>query len=70
MMVPAGTPPAVIQRISAVLLSALKSSEVREPLMKQGALLVGGSPGEFPAYYAQESTKWGEIIRSRGITMK
>jgi hypothetical protein len=38
--------------------------------MKQGALLVGGSPDQFPAYYAQESGKWGEIIRSRGITMR
>jgi tripartite-type tricarboxylate transporter receptor subunit TctC len=70
MLAPAGTAPAIIQRVSAVLLSALKSPEVREPLMKQGALLVGGAPDQFPAYYAQESGKWGEIIRSRGITMK
>jgi hypothetical protein len=53
-----------------VLLSALKSPEVRDPLLKQGAIIVGGTPDAYPAYYAKESAKWGEIIRSRGISMK
>jgi tripartite-type tricarboxylate transporter receptor subunit TctC len=70
MLAPAGTPPAIIQRVSAVLLSALKSPEVRGPLLKQGAIIVGGTPDEYPAYYAKESAKWGEIIRSRGISLK
>jgi len=26
------------------------------------------TPEEFPAYLAAESGKWGEVIRSRGIT--
>ena len=70
LLAPAGTPPAIIQRVSAVLLAALKSPEVRDPLLKQGALIVGGTPDGFPAYYEKESGKWGEIIRSRGITIK
>ena len=67
MLAPAGTPAAIIQRVNAALLVALKSPEVRDPLLKQGALIVGGAPDQFPAYYAQESAKWREIIRSRGI---
>jgi tripartite-type tricarboxylate transporter receptor subunit TctC len=70
LLAPAATPPAIIERISAVLLATLKSPEVRDPLLKQGALIVGGTPDQFPAYYAKESGKWGEIIRSRGITIK
>jgi tripartite-type tricarboxylate transporter receptor subunit TctC len=70
LLAPAATPPAIIARVSAVLLSALKSPEVRDPLLKQGAIIVGGTPDEFPAYYAKESGKWGEIIRSRGISLK
>jgi tripartite-type tricarboxylate transporter receptor subunit TctC len=70
LLAPAGTPPAIIERVSAVLLSALKSPEVRDPLLKQGALIVGGSPDAFPAYYEKESGKWGEIIRSRAISLK
>ena len=48
MLAPAGTPPAIIQRVSAVLLGALKSPEVREPMLKQGAIIVGGSPDAVP----------------------
>ena len=70
LLAPAATPPAIVQRISDALLSALKSSEVRDPLLKQGALIVGGTPDAFPAYYTKESAKWGEIIRTRGITIK
>jgi tripartite-type tricarboxylate transporter receptor subunit TctC len=70
LLAPAATPPAIIGRISAVLLAALKSPEVRDPLLKQGAIIVGGTPDEFPAYYTKESGKWGEIIRSRGISLK
>jgi tripartite-type tricarboxylate transporter receptor subunit TctC len=70
LLAPAGTPSAIIERLSAVLLSALKSPEVRDPLLKQGAIIVGGTPDAYPAYYAKESAKWGEIIRSRGISMK
>jgi tripartite-type tricarboxylate transporter receptor subunit TctC len=70
MLAPAGTPPAIIQRVSTVLRAALQASEVREPLLKQGALIVAGTPDQFPAYYAQESAKWGDIIRSRGISIK
>jgi tripartite-type tricarboxylate transporter receptor subunit TctC len=70
LLVPAATPPAIVARISTVLLAALKSPDVRDPLLKQGAIIVGGTPDEFPAYYAKESGKWGEIIRSRGISLK
>jgi len=70
MLVPAGTPPAIIGRVSAALIAALKSPEAREPLAKQGVIIVAGLPDQFPAYYASESAKWGEIIRSRGISMK
>ena len=70
MLVPAGTPGPIIKRVSTAFLNALNTPEVRSALLKQGAIMVGGSPDQFPAYYAQESSKWGEIIRSRGISIK
>ena len=70
MLAPAGTPAQVIKRVSAAFLNALRKPEVRSAFLKQGAIMVAGSPEQFPAYYAQESAKWGEIIRSRGISIK
>jgi tripartite-type tricarboxylate transporter receptor subunit TctC len=67
LMVPAGTQAAVVQQVSAALLATLKDSHVRDLLTKQGAIIAGGSPGQFAAYVTQESAKWGGIIRARGI---
>lgn len=70
MLAPAKTPAPIIQRVSTALLAALKAPEVRAALLKQGAIIVGGTPEQFPAYFAQESAKWAEIIRSRGISIR
>jgi tripartite-type tricarboxylate transporter receptor subunit TctC len=69
LLVPAATPPAIIKALSTALIAALKSPEAREPLSKQGVIVAAGTPEDFPAYYAKESAKWGEIIKSRGITL-
>jgi len=66
----AATPPAIIKTLSSALIAALKSPEARDPLSKQGVIIAAGTPEDFPAYYAKESAKWGEIIKSRGITLK
>ena len=70
LLAPAGTPGEIVQKVSAALIAALKMPEVREPLSKQGVIVVGGLPEQFPAYYAQENAKWSEIIRTRGISLK
>jgi tripartite-type tricarboxylate transporter receptor subunit TctC len=69
LLVPAATPPAIIKTLSTALIAALKSPEARDPLSKQGVVIAAGTPEDFPAYYAKESAKWGEIIKSRGITL-
>ena len=67
---PAGTPEAIIRKLHQTLMSVLKSPEVREPMLKQGAIIVGGSPEEFESYFARESAKWRDVIRSRGIKVQ
>jgi tripartite-type tricarboxylate transporter receptor subunit TctC len=64
---PAGTPKTIIQRIHTGLVTAIKSKEVTEALRKEGAIIVAGSPEDFPVYFAKENAKWRDIIVSRGI---
>jgi tripartite-type tricarboxylate transporter receptor subunit TctC len=66
----AGTPEPIIRRLHQGLVAALAAREVREPLLAQGAILIGGSPEEFPDYLARESAKWRDVIRSRGIKVQ
>ena len=63
-MVPAGTPPAVVQRLNAEIVRILKMPDVAERLRGLGAEIVGGTPDEFAAYLKSEIDKWGKVARS------
>ncbi|MDQ8732354.1 tripartite tricarboxylate transporter substrate binding protein [Bradyrhizobium sp. LHD-71] len=70
MFVRTGTPEPIIRRLHAAMTEALKAPTVTEPLLKAGAIIVGGSPEAFPAYFAAESGKWRELIKARNITLR
>jgi tripartite-type tricarboxylate transporter receptor subunit TctC len=70
LLVPAGTPEPIIARLHRAVVDALRSPQVREPLLAQGAIIVGGSPGEFADYLTRESAKWRDVIRARGIKLQ
>ena len=69
LLAPAGTPEPIIHRLSAGLAATMKNPEVLERLRQGSIFPTFGTPEEFPAYLAAESAKWGEVIRSRGITL-
>jgi tripartite-type tricarboxylate transporter receptor subunit TctC len=67
MVAPAKTPPAIIARLNAAAIAAMKAPEVREKLATQGAILAGGAPEEFAAYMASEIRKWTQVVQAAGI---
>jgi tripartite-type tricarboxylate transporter receptor subunit TctC len=69
LLAPAGTPQPVLQRLSAALAATMKNPEVLERLRQGSVFPTFGTPEEFPGYLTAESAKWGEVIRSRGITL-
>ncbi|WPB84686.1 Bug family tripartite tricarboxylate transporter substrate binding protein [Sediminicoccus rosea] len=68
-MAPAGTPPAAIERLNAVLREALTLQPVRERLTQVGAEAVTSSPAELAAYLRAETEKWGRVVREARITV-
>lgn len=70
MFVRAGTPEPIIRRLNAALKAALKSPQVADPLLKAGVTVIGGSPEEFPKYFAEESGKWRNLIKERNIKVQ
>jgi tripartite-type tricarboxylate transporter receptor subunit TctC len=69
LLAPAGTPEPVIRQLSAGLAATMKNPEVLERLRQGSIFPTFGTPEQFPPYLAAESAKWGEVIRSRGITL-
>ena len=66
--VPAKTPPAVIAKLNAAMVSVLSTPELKEKLLAQGAEAVSNSPAEFEALVREELKKWEYVIREAKIT--
>jgi tripartite-type tricarboxylate transporter receptor subunit TctC len=66
-LVPAHTPDEIIKRLNAALVGALKAPEVRDRLLKQGAVPLGSTPEAFRAFIESESGKYAAIIKRAGI---
>jgi tripartite-type tricarboxylate transporter receptor subunit TctC len=63
---PRGTPKEAITRIHAVMAKALRTPEVREKLLAQGADPAGNTPEEFAVFMRAEAAKWGKVVRESG----
>ena len=65
--VPAGTPPAVIQKLNAGIVASLQDPKVREVLRGQGLEIIGNTPDEFRKEIDDEIELWSKVIRDSGI---
>ena len=69
-LAPAGTPPEVVARLNAEINKILAQKPVRDRLMAIGAEPTPMSPAEFRAVLADDSRRFGAIIRERKITVE
>ena len=65
--VPAGTPPAVVAKISADVRKVIASDEVQQALRKRGIDPVTNSPQEFAAFVRADLAKWTKIVKDAGV---
>ena len=68
LLAPAGTPPEVLERLSAETMRNMRVAEVRELLGRQGFDVVAGAPADFERWIRAESLKWARVIRASGAT--
>jgi tripartite-type tricarboxylate transporter receptor subunit TctC len=66
-IVPKGTPAALVERLSKQIANAMHSPEVSKRLAADSSEAVGSSPAEFAAHIRAETARWGPIIKKAGI---
>jgi len=66
---PAGTPKALVDRLSAETRTALNAGDLRKRLIDLGAEPLGSTPEEFAAYVQAEFQRWGRLAREAGIRL-
>ena len=66
-VVPHGTPPAIITRLHGELVKGLRAKDIGERLAAEGTDPGGNSPAEFGAYIKREIEKWARVVKSAGL---
>ena len=70
LLVPAGTPPAVVAKLSAALTTIIRSPAVRERLVSQGAEVHTMSPKEFSSFFERERANWAVVVKQGGVSLE
>jgi tripartite-type tricarboxylate transporter receptor subunit TctC len=65
-LVPAGTPQPIVDRLSRESMKILQSDDIRKRFAEVGAEPVGGTPQQFAAFMAAETIKWAKVIKASG----
>jgi tripartite-type tricarboxylate transporter receptor subunit TctC len=66
-VVPAGTPPAAVAKLSEVLMKTLALPDVREKLTGGGLDVVISTPDQFGAFLKTELDKWARVAKEANI---
>ena len=65
---PAGTPPAITQKLNDSVNHAIRSPDMKERLEALAFDPVGGTQQQFADYVKAEIAKWGKVVRAGNIT--
>ena len=66
-LVPAGTPGAIIAKLNTEIIKAVRAADVQATLATEGAEAVGSSPEEFAAYIRAEIPRWTAAVKTAGL---
>jgi tripartite-type tricarboxylate transporter receptor subunit TctC len=69
-LAPARTPPAIINRLNAEIVAALKDPETKSLLEKQAMQTVGSSPEAFAGFIKQDITVWKDVAEQAKVEVK
>lgn len=67
---PAGTPAAIIEKLTAEAVKALASADLKAKFTTQGLDSAGGTPQQFATFIRDESRKWAKVIKDANIKLE
>ena len=70
LMAPAGTDPAVIERVHAAVVKALQDPQLRARFQELGAEPLASTPAEFARQIADETAWWAKLVKSTGTRIQ
>jgi len=68
-LAPASMPPAAIAKLNTVLTAIIRSPEVRERLVSQGAEVHTMTTAEFTSFFDAERKRWAQVVAKGGVKL-
>ncbi len=66
---PAGTPGGVVRQLSAEIAKVMNEPDVKEQVLRTGAVPAGDAPAEFEQFMSEERRRLGDVITRSGIVL-
>jgi tripartite-type tricarboxylate transporter receptor subunit TctC len=67
LVAPAGTPPAIIEKIQRAVAKMYADPAIVDKLEKSGITATSSTPAEFDAFFRKETDRWSKVFRESGI---
>ena len=67
MLVPAGTPAAIVRRLHSEAVRIMALPDVNKRMTELGADVIANTPQQFAAFIKNEVTRWGKVIKDANI---
>jgi tripartite-type tricarboxylate transporter receptor subunit TctC len=67
LLAPAGTPPAIVEKLSGAANEALKTADVQTALKRQGTDPLGSTPKQFSDFISADIEKWVAALTAAGL---
>jgi tripartite-type tricarboxylate transporter receptor subunit TctC len=68
-VVPAGTPAAVVARLNTEVVKAVRDPAVSNKLSDQTMVVVASTPAQLDEFIRAEHDKWGRLIREAKLNL-
>ncbi|HNZ90189.1 MAG TPA: tripartite tricarboxylate transporter substrate binding protein [Acidovorax sp.] len=68
-LAPAGTPKAIVDKLSAAMQKATQNPQLAEKWRQYGGELKATTPAEFAAFIKADAAQWGQVVRQAGVKL-
>jgi tripartite-type tricarboxylate transporter receptor subunit TctC len=69
-LVPAGTAPAIVERIHATIAESVRSPKLRDAMQTSGLDPVVNTPQQFAQSLREEIAKWAKVVKAAGLAVQ
>lgn len=69
LLAPAGTPKAIVDKLSAAMQKAAQNPQLAEKWRSYGGELKANTPAEFAAFIKADAARWGQVVRQAGVKL-